>query len=120
MREMNIKSSSIVKTPLVILVFILVLLTTCINSQGVESDPNKEENTYTIDQINGSLAVLLEKGNESNRKDVEIELLPKEIKEGDIVKAVIEDGKIHYSILYEETYQRRLKAIQLLNKLQQR
>lgn len=72
---------------------------------------------YTVDQIEGNIVVLLQKGNESIRKDVSIDLFPKEIKDGDIVKEVVKKGKIHYSILEKETEERRKKAEELLNKL---
>lgn len=75
---------------------------------------------YTVDRIEKDIVVLLQKGDESIQKDVPVSLFPSEIKDGDIVEEIIENEKVIYHILHEETQEQRKKAEALLEKLKNR
>lgn len=74
---------------------------------------------YTVDRFQGELAVLLLRNDESIQRDVEIEALPADIQEGDIIDVQFDDeDKItSVEILKSETQKAKEKAESLISKL---
>ena len=74
---------------------------------------------YTVDRIIEGIAILLLRENETVEKEVPINKLPKEVKEGDLLDLEFKnDGVIlQVTVLENETEQAKKKADALLQKI---
>ncbi|MGO4886448.1 DUF3006 domain-containing protein [Anaerobacillus sp. MEB173] len=76
--------------------------------------------TYTLDRIEGHMAILLLRSDESIQKDIHIDHLPAGTKEGDLFDVTFEeDGTTVKTITQskEETNQVKKEADQLMQKI---
>ncbi|WP_022794982.1 DUF3006 domain-containing protein [Marinococcus halotolerans] len=74
---------------------------------------------YTVDRLEGTLAILLLAGDESVQREIDREQMPNGLKEGDVVEIEWNsNGSIHSVMLKtEETEIKKEKARSLLHKL---
>lgn len=74
-------------------------------------------NKYTLDRVEGELAVFLKYPNETERLHIPISELDEEVKEGDIVLISIENDTYKVERLVADTEKQREKVRGLLEKL---
>ena len=76
-----------------------------------------KSNKYTLDRVEGELAVFLKYPNETESLHIPISELDEELKEGDIVLISIVDATYKVERLVEETEKQREKVRGLLDRL---
>lgn len=76
-----------------------------------------KSNKYTLDRIDGELAVFLKHPNEIETLHIPIAELDESIKEGDIVNVFLENNKYKVEPLVQETENQREKVRGLLEQL---
>ncbi|MFD2705211.1 DUF3006 domain-containing protein [Salibacterium lacus] len=74
---------------------------------------------YTVDRLEGELAVLLPAGDENIQRKVPTKQLPEDLKEGDVVEVECnENGTLReITINHQETENRKQKAQSIFQKL---
>ncbi|SFP72904.1 DUF3006 domain-containing protein [Salibacterium halotolerans] len=74
---------------------------------------------YTVDRLEGELAILLPAGDESIKKEILTKQLPAGLKEGDVIEVECNgDGIVREAVVnYQETKYRKQKAQSTLQKL---
>ncbi|MYL34305.1 DUF3006 family protein [Pontibacillus yanchengensis] len=72
---------------------------------------------YTIDRFEGDKAILLQKGDETKSIEVNLNQLPNEAKQGDIVNLTETEDNFIIEILEEETANRKKQMNDMLERL---